>query len=83
LPIVETRHYLCHNAVWQHGYCDHFVMVWVCYVRTIKQKLGSSSSPQPSVEACWFWVQKVRGTGSSFQTFGTPLYLWNGCSYKV
>ena len=65
------------------------------YVSNIKRKtrdqndlklgivFSTFSTHQQSVDAYWFWVQKVRGTGSSFQTFGTPSHLWNRCNYKV
>ena len=85
------------DVVGRRGYSDHFVMmcvcVWVCMLAWLKENPWSEwfetwhSSARQSLEAYWFWVQKVngqrRGTGSSFQTSGTPSYPWNEGSYKV
>jgi len=55
------------------------VCVWACgYVSMIKRKPWSewfetwqSSSLQHCAEACWFWVQKVKGQG--YDVDGTPI----------
>jgi len=81
--VVRRRRYCDHTTSWCMCVCQGGCLR-VYHVSTIKRNPWSEwletwqcSNSQHFVEACWFWVQKVRCTGSSFQTFGTSCHLAN------